>query len=1044
MYLLQTMHKNNILICFLFLIHFTARTQESAIYRDDQETYKNALHFYEQKMYFKALESFDKVVQNHEHFSDKNIPEYILDAEIHAALSALYIKQKDALKRVDNFIEKNEPTAISNRAKLAVGNYYYDQRNYSKSITYLSLINNKDLSKKEIIAKNFKLGYSYFVKKKFDLAEPLFSEITDEKKSSYFYPSNYYYGLIRFFEADHEEAIKSFKIVEHSSKYKLIVPCYICQIYFAKKEYALLVDYGSKYVKDENLKERAQIAQLVGQAHFEMGDYTKALPYLEDYIQNSSKVSKEALYQLGFTQYKVGQYEAAIQNFKYLNGLDNKMGQNALYNLADCLLKTKDKKAARLAFQNASKMDFDEKIQQDALINFAKLSFELGFDNDAILNLQDINMDSPYYNEAQNLLTEIFINTRNYDVALDYLRKMKNKTPKMQETHQKIAYLNGVQHYNINDLVKAIQLFQESNQIGLNQEIKALAHFWMAEALYKKNAYDKSINSYLEFNLLAKAVNQLPANSSIGVSNYGIGYAYLKMEDYANASKAFHSSVNFIKNNLDNINDIYVTNFVYPDALLRAGDCFLQQRKYEKSTGFYNIVVNKDYPMADYAMYQLSLVYNIQDNYQKQISLLDQLIQNYPNSLYADDAVFAKGNSYLIQDMKVEATQSYLSLIQNYEKSELYIYALLKLGLIAYAQDEDEAALDYYKAAYRHNPQSEAGSDALAAIREIYVNDGNVNGYFNFLNSVGGYQMDELEKDSLMFISANMKFQEGQWQGAIDGFSAYLNKYPNGIHHMKARFYRAESLFDLKKYTDAIVDYAFLSEDGNPSFAETSNNRAANISYYILQNFEEACKYYLRLEKVASNPDLLYESQQYGMRSAYYAQSFDTLQNVCLRFMQNERATPSDFAEANYFLGKAYLIQNKFNQALAAFNKNIELSSEDAYSAESRYWRAYITYNNRELDKAMDLCFQNNKEIPNHPYWLVKSFILLADIYAEKDNLFQAKATLQSIIDNYEGDQKLIDEAKQKLELVIQAEQNKTKLKREIPDAELEMLEDNN
>ena len=69
---------------------------------------------------------------------------------------------------------------------------------------------------------------------------------------------------------------------------------------------------------------------------------------------------------------------------------------------------------------------------------------------------------------------------------------------------------------------------------------------------------------------------------------------------------------------------------------------------------------------------------------------------------------------------------------------------------------------------------------------------------------------------------------------------------------------------------------------------------------------------------------------------------------------------------------------------------------------------------------------------------------MLADIYAEKDNLFQAKATLQSIIDNYDGDQKLIDEAKQKLELVIQAEQNKTKLKREIPDTELEMLEDNN
>ena len=91
----------------------------------------------------------------------------------------------------------------------------------------------------------------------------------------------------------------------------------------------------------------------------------------------------------------------------------------------------------------------------------------------------------------------------------------------------------------------------------------------------------------------------------------------------------------------------------------------------------------------------------------------------------------------------------------------------------------------------------------------------------------------------------------------------------------------------------------------------------------------------------------------------------------------------------------------------------------------------------------MDLCFQNNKEIPAHPYWLVKSFILLADIYAEKGNLFQAKATLQSIVDNYKGDQKLMDEASQKLALVKKAEANKSKLKRENPNGEMEMIEEN-
>ena len=99
-------------------------------------------------------------------------------------------------------------------------------------------------------------------------------------------------------------------------------------------------------------------------------------------------------------------------------------------------------------------------------------------------------------------------------------------------------------------------------------------------------------------------------------------------------------------------------------------------------------------------------------------------------------------------------------------------------------------------------------------------------------------------------------------------------------------------------------------------------------------------------------------------------------------------------------------------------------------------------YQNRNLDKAMEFCFLNNKEIPSYPYWLVKSFILLADIYAEKDNLFQAKATLQSIVDNYKGDQALLDEAKRKLQLVKDAEKTKSKIKKENPGGNLDMREE--
>ena len=55
-------------------------------------------------------------------------------------------------------------------------------------------------------------------------------------------------------------------------------------------------------------------------------------------------------------------------------------------------------------------------------------------------------------------------------------------------------------------------------------------------------------------------------------------------------------------------------------------------------------------------------------------------------------------------------------------------------------------------------------------------------------------------------------------------------------------------------------------------------------------------------------------------------------------------------------------------------------------------------------------------------YWLAYSFILWADVYYARGNSLQAKQTLQSIIDNYDGEE-LVGVARQKLAAIVAAEQ---------------------
>jgi len=87
-------------------------------------------------------------------------------------------------------------------------------------------------------------------------------------------------------------------------------------------------------------------------------------------------------------------------------------------------------------------------------------------------------------------------------------------------------------------------------------------------------------------------------------------------------------------------------------------------------------------------------------------------------------------------------------------------------------------------------------------------------------------------------------------------------------------------------------------------------------------------------------------------------------------------------------------------------------------AAEAKYNLANIDYLKHRYKTSQKACFELVKDMPNYDYWVAKTYILLADDYTGLKDAFQAKATLQSIIDNYKGDDDILPTAKQKLYLL--------------------------
>ncbi len=1009
--------KNAVLVILLTSFSSFLFAQETTLYTEANEAYKRGIEFYNDGIFGLAKKEFKTIIDQALPINEPSLTYIKTSAELHFAKCAVRLNHPDGEKLILDFARKYDPDPAAVSAVAEMADYFYNAKEYEKAIELYSQIDPYDFSKKERAEIKFKQGYSYFVRKKFKEARASFREIKDIE-GDYFYPANYYFGMTAFFENQYNEAISSFQKAGQTKKYKPHVPYYVTQIYFSQGEYDKVITYGTSQLKSKDIKKRAEINQLLGQAYFEKGDYATARPYLEEFAENSSKLRKEDFYQLAFTQYQAGEFQKAGENFQQLNKINSKMGQNAMYLLGDCRIKTNDKASARNAFKVASKMDFDKAVKEESQYNYAKLSYELNFDREAVGALQEIPFDSKYHAEAQTILSAIFLNTRDYVKALEAIEKIPTKTPKMRETYQKVAYLRGLQLHKASNNNEAVAMFNKSLETPIDNRTKALSHYWLGEISHQEKSYDSSKTEMNKFLALTKTVSRLPDESSIHTANYTQGYNYLKQKNYATALGYFQDAVAGIKGNAMYISNDYVRNDVLGDAVLRAGDCLFKRNKYDEAIRFYNEAVENEYNGYVYALYQKAIIEGLRGNTTDKILALDNIVEEYPTSEFADNSLLQLGITYQEIGKFDKAATPLKELIEKYPNSDLINPALLKLGLISYNQGSYPTAINYYKRIFSNNPDASTAQAALTALQEIYVDDlGKPDDYFAFLETIPGYDVKEDEREAINFKSAETQFENGNYEKAIEGYSAYLRKYPNGRNLLVATYHRAESHSVLKQYSKALEGYEEVIQKGQSKYLGKSLKKAALIAYNHEEDFTKSYTYYNQLIKVVTEEDEQFEAQLGALRSAYRIGNADAVAELGQKVAGNSRATDAQRAAANFYLGKIAFDQKDYDTALSAFNE-VTRVSDNEQTAEARYSIAYIYYVKRDLEIAQKLCLNANRESGNYPYWVAKSVLLLADILAEKGDLFNAQAALESLLENYDEDEEIVSTARAKLEAI--------------------------
>jgi TolA-binding protein len=989
------MLKKYILLSLLIAFFISPVLAQQSAWFDINKHYKNGLNLIENGKFVAASNQFHLVLKD----SFKSSSEAELNPEIDAlkeksayyiALCALELGNSNAESLFLKFINDNPSSSYSHLAYYQVGRFYFNQKNYPKVIEWLKKLDESSLTGKESSEYRFKLAYSYFEVKEYVSAKTLFAGLKDEK-SIFNEQSIYYFAYISYLQKDYRKSLIEFERLKGLKLYENSYPYYISALYFLDNRYDDVLNYTIPILKSSKQLYETEMFRIVGASYFAKSDYPNAGMYFDDFQKKDQGKTQnnQDNYQIGYTAFRLKKYDKAIEELEKLETADEYF-QSGMIALGESFLKTNNKQAARSAFFKASKLDFDRQLKEEGLFNYAKLSYELEFHQVALDATQSFIKSYPQsikIDAAKTLLGEVLLTTKNYKDAVDILETIPNRNRDANEVYQKVTYYRGLEFYNERAFQNGISMFMRSNKHPEDDEIHALSTYWLAEAMYEVRKFGESVENFEKF-------MSLTASKKTDVYNfahYALAYAAFEYENYRKAATYF---TRFLRSNEKDQNTIN-------DAILRLADSYFVLKDYEQALVYYNRIIASKTSSEDYALFQRGMIQGLQGQNDMKIATHQSLLQQFPNSNYSDDASFEIPYTYFIKGQFDIAKTDLSDLIEKYPRSSYVPRALITIGLVELNQDNEDAALKTFKRVVSEYTNTDEAKLALESIKNIYLQNSDASAFLDYANTTSIGNLSNYEQDNITFQAANNRFLNADYQGTFEMVNAYFDKFPKAVHDKHARFIRAESLVRLKRPNEAIPDYEYILNDWTSDYTERALISISKI-YLAQKKYNEAIVHLKKLE-LTSEYKANYSFAVNNLMEAYSNMNLpdETLQYVKI-IRESEKSSEEDLFRAGLYAGKANLIIGDNVQAVKDFTEVAD-KTQTVTGAEAKYNLANLLYLKGQYKNSLAAAFELTNKMPSHDYWVAKTYILIADNYIGLKDNFQAKSTLQSIIENYDN-----------------------------------------
>jgi len=989
-------YRNIVLLVSFVLLNFYSYAQKSATYTNDLVDYQKALTLYNNKQYLAAQSLFDQIQDTAD---DEQLES---DCAYYMANCAVRLNQQNADDQIQKFVDTYPTSTKRNTAFLDVADYYFTNEKYAYARKWYEKVDENSISRSEREHFYFNYGYSLYTTKDINGAQKYLNRVVNS--TEYGSQAKYYIGFMAYESDDYDKANEYFEQVSDNEKYKEKLSYYQADLNFKLGNFEKAITLAKEQLPNSSPEEVSELSKIIGESYFNLQKYDEAVPYLKAYKGQRGKWNNTDHYQLGYAYYKQNDFEDAISEFNQIIGGNNSVAQNAYYHLGESYINLDKKQEALNAFRNASQMDYDLKIQEDAWLNYAKISYEIGNPYQSVPQVLTGYLEkypkTAYREEIETLLIDSYITSKNYGEAMRLLQGKRSFENRV--AYQKVTFYRGLEVYNEGDYNSAMTLFNNSIDEAKDATFTARATFWKAETDYHLTNYNDALVGFKQFQQMSAASNTKEFENL----DYNMAYTYFKLKNYPEATQYFQTFINKNKKDKLRLNDAY----------LRLGDGYFVSSEYNKAIEAYDQAIAIHQIESDYADFQKTMSYGYIGQNSKKIKDLNAFIIGYPKSSLRDDAMYELANSYIKAGETDKAMAMYERLNSEYKNSIFVPKVLLRQGLAYYNANDNDRALTKLRKVADDYPRSEEAIQAVATARLIYIDLGRTDEYASWVKRLDYVDVTDTEFDNTAYLAAEKQYLDNNTDNAIKQFNRYLNEFPNGIHALNSHFYLAELYSKKNLPENARPHYEYVVSKQPGEFTEQAIVKLSE-TYLNASEWNKAIPLLQRLETDADYPQNVTYAQSNLMNAYYQLENYNQAVSYAEKVLETTKIDNKVKSDAQIIIARSAIKTGDEEKAKSAYIQ-VEKIAQGALAAEALFYNGY--FKNKEGNyQASNIVIQKlAKDYSSYKYYSAKGLVVMAKNYYALKDAFQATYILESVIKNFKEFDDVVSEAQQELKYI--------------------------